>query len=183
MIDTLCTAFWVPSRAIHIIRCYPHPESFVWWNDFSRHTDHRQALSRACVRTARCFLFSSPSRSWQLLLSGREVARKNKNNLRSAQGNEWNPDSGELDNNWDFFTLTSPYKSPCTSVCVTQVWVWLWRCRCDRWSHHSLSCHLWECHSCHWWSQDEELHLVGLSVHVERMKMTRNMFLVETQPF
>ena len=29
MIDTLCTAFWVPSRAIHIIRCYPHPESCV----------------------------------------------------------------------------------------------------------------------------------------------------------
>ena len=26
-------------------------------------------------------------------------------------------------------------------------------------SHHSLSCHSWECHSCHWWSQDEELHV------------------------
>ena len=29
MINILCTAFWVPSRAIHTIRCYPHSESFV----------------------------------------------------------------------------------------------------------------------------------------------------------
>ena len=29
MINTLCTAFWVPSRAIHIIRCSQHAESFV----------------------------------------------------------------------------------------------------------------------------------------------------------
>ena len=29
MISILCTAFWVPSRAIHTIRCCPHPESFV----------------------------------------------------------------------------------------------------------------------------------------------------------
>ena len=28
MIGMLCTAFWVPSRAIHIFRCCPHPESF-----------------------------------------------------------------------------------------------------------------------------------------------------------
>ena len=36
MINTLCTAFWVPSRAINIIRCYPHPESCVLildWKD------------------------------------------------------------------------------------------------------------------------------------------------------
>ena len=31
MINTLCTAFSVPSRAIHMIRCYPHSESFVVW--------------------------------------------------------------------------------------------------------------------------------------------------------
>ena len=29
MIDTPCAAFWIPSRAIHTIRCYPHPETFV----------------------------------------------------------------------------------------------------------------------------------------------------------
>ena len=34
--NTLCTAFWVPSRAIHTIRCSQHPESFVFildWKD------------------------------------------------------------------------------------------------------------------------------------------------------
>ena len=36
------------------------------------------------------------SRSWQLLLSGRETARKN---LRNAQDYKWNRDTGELDNN------------------------------------------------------------------------------------
>ena len=40
-----------------------------------------------------------------------------------------------------------PYKSPHTS----RVWR-SWRCRCYRWSHHSLSCHPWECRACHWWS-------------------------------
>ena len=40
----------------------------------------------------------SPSRSWQLPLSGREPARKKKN-LRSAQDYKRSPDSGELDNN------------------------------------------------------------------------------------
>ena len=54
----------------------------------------------------------------------------------------------------------------CTSLLV-QVCAWLWRCRCYRWSHHSFSCHPSECHSCRWWSQDEELNHVGLSVHVE----------------
>ena len=29
MINILCTAFWVPSLVIHIIRCPQHPESFV----------------------------------------------------------------------------------------------------------------------------------------------------------
>ena len=29
MINSLCTSFSVPSQAIHIIRCYPHSESFV----------------------------------------------------------------------------------------------------------------------------------------------------------
>ena len=29
MINILCTAFWVPSRAIHTIQCFQHPESFV----------------------------------------------------------------------------------------------------------------------------------------------------------
>ena len=36
MINILCTAFWVPSRVIHIIRCSQHPESFVLtldWKD------------------------------------------------------------------------------------------------------------------------------------------------------
>ena len=28
MIGMLCTAFWVPFRAIHTIRCCPHPEPF-----------------------------------------------------------------------------------------------------------------------------------------------------------
>ena len=29
MINIHCTAFWVPSRAIHTIRCFQHPQSFV----------------------------------------------------------------------------------------------------------------------------------------------------------
>ena len=29
-------------------------------------------------------------------------------------------------------------------------------------SHHFLSCHPWECNSCHFWSQVDELHHVGL---------------------
>ena len=36
MTNTLCTAFWVPSRVIHITRCSQHPESFVLmleWKD------------------------------------------------------------------------------------------------------------------------------------------------------
>ena len=31
----------------------------------------------ACVRTVTCSVYTSPSRSWHLLLSGRETARKN----------------------------------------------------------------------------------------------------------
>ena len=45
--------------------------------------------------------------------------RKEPKKLTSAQDYAWNPDSGELDNNWDLFALTSPYKSPCTGLCVT----------------------------------------------------------------
>ena len=88
--------------------------------------------------------------------------RRCQKNLRSAEDKEWRPDTSELDNNWDPVALTFPHESPCTS----RVWRF-WRCHCYRWSHHSLSCHPWECQSCHWWSQDEELHLVGLSVHIE----------------
>ena len=36
-------------------------------------------------------------RSWQLLLSGRETARKNKKKLRNAGDYEWKLDSSELD--------------------------------------------------------------------------------------
>ena len=45
--------------------------------------------------------------------------QKEQTKLTSAQDNEWNPDSCDLDNSWDLFALTSPYKSPCTSLCVT----------------------------------------------------------------
>ena len=34
MIGMLCTAFWVPSRAIYTIRCCPHPESFCLILDY-----------------------------------------------------------------------------------------------------------------------------------------------------
>ena len=90
------------------------------------------------------------------LLSERETARKNKNNLRSAQDYEWNLVSGELDNNWDPFPISIAYKSPCTCLCVTLALSGL-----------SLIPPFFVLHSCHWWSQDEELHHVGISVHVE----------------
>ena len=35
----------------------------------------------------------------------------------------------------------------------TVSWVCPWICRCRS---CLLSCHSWECHSCHWWSQDED---------------------------
>ena len=46
---------------------------------------------------------------------------------------------------------------------------WAWICRRHSYllSHHSLSCHPWECHSCHWWSQDDEFHHVGLGDQLE----------------
>ena len=40
-----------------------------------------------------------PSRSWQLPLSGRETARKNKNESEKCARLQMGPDSGELDNN------------------------------------------------------------------------------------
>ena len=52
----------------------------------------------ACVRTVRFSLYTPPSRSWQLPLSGRETARKNNKHLTSAQDYEWRLDSGEFDN-------------------------------------------------------------------------------------
>ena len=53
----------------------------------------KSVLMRACGEV---LSVHPPSRAWQLLLSGRETARKY---LRNAQDHEWNPDSGELDNN------------------------------------------------------------------------------------
>ena len=46
-------------------------------------------------------------------------------------------------------------------------WAWICRCRSHLLSHHSLSCHPWECHYCHWWSQDDKLHHVGLGDQLE----------------
>ena len=112
----------------------------------------------ACVRTERCSVYTNR----HVHGSGHCLDVKLPENLRIAQDYEWRPDSSELDNNWDLVALTFPHESACTSG------VWrFWRCRCYRWSHHSLSCHPSECQSCHWWSQDEELQHVGLSVHVE----------------
>ena len=129
------------------------------WSHLACERAHREKV-RVCAYSE-VLSVHLPSRSWQLPLSGRETGRKNKKNLRSAQDYKWSPESGELDNNWDLFALT-----PRTSLLVL-VCAWLWRCCCYRWSHHSLSCHPWECPSCNWWSRDEELHHVGLSVHVE----------------
>ena len=33
MINIPCTSFWVPSRAIHTVQCFQHPESFVLIQD------------------------------------------------------------------------------------------------------------------------------------------------------
>ena len=49
MTGMLCTAFWVPSRAIHTIRCCPRPESYVLildWKDYM--LDCRKSCWRAC---------------------------------------------------------------------------------------------------------------------------------------
>ena len=56
MIHTLCTGVLVPSRAIHIIRCYPHPESFVLILELKGLNDW--FCRRSCWRTCRSGWFS-----------------------------------------------------------------------------------------------------------------------------
>ena len=107
------------------------------------------------------FSVHSPSRSWQLPLSGRETARKEKHR-RSAQDYEWMLNSGEFDNGWDLVALT--FRTSLLILAEVE----------DRDivdvitdPHHSLCCQPWECHSYHWGSQDEELHHVELSFRVQ----------------
>ena len=89
----------------------------------------RRITKRFCANMSQYLRFPVfPSRSWQLPLSGRETARENKKNLRSAQDHKWSLDSGELDNNSDLFAMTSTVQSLLALVCA-----WLWRCRCYRW--------------------------------------------------
>ena len=57
----LCTAFWVPSRAIHTIRCYPHPESFSGLNALHA-CFFRRSCWRAC-RSGRLSIFWVSSRT------------------------------------------------------------------------------------------------------------------------
>ena len=56
MIGILCTAFWVPCRAIHIIRCSQHPESFVLTRDWKGLNDW--FCCRSCWRACRFGRFS-----------------------------------------------------------------------------------------------------------------------------
>ena len=51
IINTLCLAFWVPSRAIHIIRCYLQPGLFILlieWKDWMIDWFCRRSCWRAC---------------------------------------------------------------------------------------------------------------------------------------
>ena len=112
-----------------------------------------------CVRTVKCCLYKArrvhgSCHCLDAKLPERKIVEVRKDYT-------WSPNSGELDNNWDLFGLTSPYKSPCTSLCVTLALSRLLLIS------PFFVLHPWECHSCHRWSQDEELHHVGLSDHVE----------------
>ena len=144
------------------------------WNDFSGETENRQTLEPnvqshvasaarksvekkcACVRTVKCYLYTHHRVHDSCHCLDAKSARKR--NLRSAQDYKWIPDSGELDNNWD---LVARRQFPQARLSVTLALSLLSLVR-PFFVLPPLSVH-----SCHWRSQDEEPHHVGLSVHVE----------------
>ena len=93
----------------HIVKPLSQMCDHIW------RASERSESKCAYVRT----VSPPPSRSWQLPLSGRETARKKEKSEKCAQHYKLIPDSGDLDNKRDLFALTSPYKSPCTCLCVT----------------------------------------------------------------
>ena len=78
----------------------------------------RTQRESARVRTVKCYLYTSRRVHGSCCCLDTKLPERTKN-LKSAQDHKWNPDSSDFDNNWDLLTLTSPYKSPCTSLCVT----------------------------------------------------------------
>ena len=87
------------------------------WSHLWRATVRREKEC-ACARTVTCCLHTARRVHGSRHCLDAKLPESTKN-LRSAQDYKWSPDSGELENNWDLFALTSPYKSPCTSLCVT----------------------------------------------------------------
>ena len=98
----------------------------------------------ACVRTVRCYLYTPRRvRGSCHCLDAKLPERKQNWEVRKTTNGIW---IQVILTTVETFSLADSF--------LRLVWAWLWRCRCYRWSHHSLSCHLWECLSCHWWSQD-----------------------------
>ena len=97
-------------------------QSFRLEPNFSETSVKCHACTRkkcASVRTSKCAVYTLRRVHGSCYCLDAKLPEEQKTNLRNAQDYEWNPDSGELDNNWDLFALTSPYKSPCTSLYVT----------------------------------------------------------------
>ena len=72
----------------------------------------------ACMRTERFYLYTLRRVHGSCYCLDAILPERTKN-LRSAQDYEWKTDSRELDDTWDLFALTSPYKSPCKNLSVT----------------------------------------------------------------
>ena len=115
----------------------------------SRTCDHmwrasvRSEKKCACVRDGEVLSVHPPSRSWQLPLSGRETATKEEEIW------EMRKTTNGVRIQVNLTTIETFPLWPLRTSLLVLVCAWLWRCRCCRWSHHSLSCHPWECHSCH----------------------------------
>ena len=141
-----------------------HKQFVKSWIQTCNHIWRAQACAtrksaRVCVR--RGVICTPPVAFMPAATFWTRNCKKEQQNPRSAQDYEWNPDSRELDNNWDLFALTPPYKSHCTSLCVTLALSGL-----------SLIPPFLVLPSLRGpflplMSQDEELHQVGLPVHVE----------------
>ena len=96
----------------------------------------------------------------RLPLSGREICLKKKTTwLMKAQDCKGNENSGRLWQQSKQYSPATVSRSQSEHESVVVCFYHL--------SRHFLSCHSWDCRSCHWWSQCEELHHVGLSVRVE----------------
>ena len=136
----------------------------------SETSDAMRARQKVLMRAYRqVWRLHPPSRSWQLLLSGRETARTNNwavvvEFMSVKTRNCCKTEDGIRKNRliWTKlnFSLTS-------TVSRGIFGAWSQLCFSHLLSYHVSSCHPYECHSCQLWPQEDELHHVGLGDQLE----------------